>query len=299
MKGQCAVETGRNINATYIITGTIIRFGKNLRISIDLHDTRSGRLMGSEVASGQEINDMESGIQEAGGRLLRRLMKGPKTDSKAKSTRKVIGETSTTLVGTSNKRVIATLLSEPRGAAVMIDGVQKCSEGKEVCKLELTEGAHQLSMTKTDYFVRSGSVTITEADSAIEWSLDPNFATLRVITEPSSLQFTINGEEHQGSYSQRITPKQEYQVISSDPCYAKKGEAISASSPGEEIVVRLSPPQLQAIIDVSAQSPQGEPLKADIIVDGNELGTTPSQHRVSICSKSLTLKHDEHGEYKK
>ena len=295
--GQCAIETGRNINATYIITGTIIRFGKNLRISIDLHDTRSGRLIGSEVASGKEINDMESGIQEAGGRLLRKLMKVPKTYSKSKSTRKVIGETNTTLVGRSNKRVIATLLSQPRGAAVMIDGVQKCSEGKEVCKVELTVGAHQLSMTKTDYFVRNGSVSINEADAEIEWSLDPNFATLRVITVPSSLQFTINGEEHQGSFSQRITPKREYKVISSDPCYARKGEAISAGKPGEEMVVRLIPHQLQAIIDVSAKSPRGEPLKALISVDGNELGTTPSQHRVSICSKSLKLKHHEHGEY--
>ena len=44
------------------------------------------------------------------------------------------------------------------------------------------------------------------------------------------------------------------------------------------MVVRLSPSPLQAIIDVSAKSPQDEPLKVDIIVDGNVLGTTPGQY---------------------
>lgn len=295
-EGQCAVETGRNINATYIITGTIIRFGKNLRISIDLHDTRSGRLIGSEVASGKDINDMESGIQEAGGRLLRKLMKGPKVNSKAKSTRKVIGETSTTLVGTSNKRVIATLLSEPRGAAVMIDGVQKCSEGKEVCKVELTEGAHQLSMSKTDYFIRSGSVTITKDNNSINWSLDPSFARLKVVTNPASLSYKINDEVHQSGLTRKISSKKVYKILSNDPCYAKQGEEVQVANPGEEILVNLSPSPIYAMIDVSARSSRGEPINAEIYVDGDKIGVTPSQHKVSVCAKSLILKHHAHGE---
>ena len=41
--GECAIETGRLLSATYIITGDIIRFGKQLRVSVKLHDTRSDR----------------------------------------------------------------------------------------------------------------------------------------------------------------------------------------------------------------------------------------------------------------
>jgi hypothetical protein len=194
--------------------------------------------------------------------------------------------------------VIVTFTSDPEGAAVVIDGVQKCAEDKTDCKVELTEGAHQLSMTKTDYFIRSGTVNVSERQDEIEWSLDPNFATLKVYTTPSSLKFTVNGEEHQGSYAQRITTQKSYRVVSNDRCFDKSGEEVEAGKPGEVIEVNFKPSPLYATIDVSAKSSKGEPLKAEVIVDGKELGITPSQHRVSVCAESLVLKHDEQGEYK-
>ena len=57
--GECAVDTGRLLGAAYIITGYIIRFGRQLRVTVKLHDTHTGRLMGSEVASGLEVTYIE------------------------------------------------------------------------------------------------------------------------------------------------------------------------------------------------------------------------------------------------
>ena len=296
--GACAVETGRLLQAAYIVTGDIIKFGKTLRVTIRMHDTSSGSLISSEVASGREVTDMEAGIQEAGGRLLRRLIRGAKASSEGGTKRRVIRGKRKIIGTSSSRRVIVTFTSEPEGAAIVIDGVQKCAEGKTDCKVELTEGSHQVSMTKTDYFIRSGSVNVSEREDEVEWSLDPNFATLKVYTTPSSLKFTVNDEEHQGSYSQKITPQKAYRVVSSDRCFDTSGEEVEAGKPGEVIEVNLKPSPLYAIIDVSAKSPQGEPLKAEIIVDGKELGMTPSQQRVSVCAKSLVVQHDVHGEYK-
>ena len=286
--GECAVETGRLLQASYIITGDIIKFGKALRVTVRLHDTKTGRLIASEVASGREVTDMESGIQEAGGRLLRKLIRGAREPS-ATGTREKIGG-STQKVGALTQRLIATLQSRPQGAAIVVDGVQVCSEGTLTCEVELNEGAHQVSMTKTDYFVRSGTVTFINDSKGVTWSLDPNFATLKVTTTPSNLNFTINGEEHQGSYTQRITPQKSYRVVSSDRCFEVSGENVSAGKPGEEITVNLAPAELFGVLDVSARDQAGNPLEATVIVDEEEFGMTPRQYRIPLCSKTLEVK---------
>ena len=159
-EATCELEMGRMMQASYIITGSIIRFGKTLRVTVRLYHTQSGRRMGSEVASGREVTDMEVGIQEAGGRLLRRLGRGSRSPLRGDSKRRVIRGKRKIIGVSSSKRVIVSFTSDPEGAAVVIDGVQKCAEGKTGCKLELTEGAHQVSMTKTDYFIRSGTVNV-------------------------------------------------------------------------------------------------------------------------------------------
>ena len=287
--GECAVDTGRLLSAAYIITGDIIKFGKQLRITIKLHDTKTGRLIASEVASGREVTDMEAGIQEAGGRLLRRLMKGARDTSTQGKREKIGGDYQS--VGSLTQRVIVTLQSQPQGAAVIVDGVQKCAEGAQTCKVELKEGAHQISMTKTDYFVRSGTVTFTSKNRELTWSLDPNFATLRVRTTPSNLTFTINGKQHQGSFTQRIAPQKSYRVVSSDRCFDVRGEKVSAGKPGEEITVNLAPAELLAILDVSARDQDGKPIEAAVTVDGKKLGTTPHQYRVPVCSKELVIQN--------
>lgn len=285
--GECAVETGRLLQAAYIITGDIIQFGKQLRVTIRLHDTKTGRLVASEVASGHEVTDMESGIQEAGGRLLRGLIKGFREISVEGTRERIEGRSQT--FGELTQRVIVSLQSLPQGAAVVIDGVQICSEGTLVCEYELNEGAHQISMTKTDYFMRSETVSFSRDHKKVEWSLDPNFAILKVTTTPSHLKYTINGEAHEGSYTQRITPQKSYQVLSSDRCFDISGEKISAGKPGDEIIVNLAPTKLFAVVDVSARDQEGTPLEAMVSVDGDELGETPGQYRVPVCSKEILV----------
>ena len=296
--GECAVDTGRLLGAAYIITGDIIRFGKQLRITVKLHDTRSGRLIGSEVASGSKVTDMENGIQEAGGRLLRRLISKSSAHTQGESTRRKIGGGQTATVGRLRRRVIVNLRSKPAGAGITIDGVQKCSEGKAVCEVELSEGAHQVRMSKTDYFERSGSVTFSGDQRSVEWRLDPNFATLKVEVSPESLSYSINGSVRLGDYSQRITVGKPYRVVSDDRCYASGGEEVKAGKPGDDLAVRIAPAKLYATLDLSAKDPAGKPLEADVYIDGHRVGSTPNEFKVWVCSSRLRLSHSVHGEDK-
>ena len=78
-EATCELEMGRMMQASYIITGSIIRFGKTLRVTVRLYHTQSGRRMGSEVASGRTLKAMETSIQVLGGQLLHRLTKDAHT----------------------------------------------------------------------------------------------------------------------------------------------------------------------------------------------------------------------------
>jgi TolB-like protein len=62
---NCQVETGRTIGARYIITGDVLRFGSSLRLTLRMHDTKSGRLLASEVAKAKALDELEAPTERA------------------------------------------------------------------------------------------------------------------------------------------------------------------------------------------------------------------------------------------
>ena len=72
--GECEVDTGRAIGARYIITGEVLRFGSSLRVTLRLHETETGRLVGSETARGKVVEDLESPTEEAIAALVANLV---------------------------------------------------------------------------------------------------------------------------------------------------------------------------------------------------------------------------------
>ena len=70
---ECQVETGRTIGARYIITGDVLRFGSSLRLTLRMHDTRSGRLVASEVAKASKIDDLEAPTERAVETLINQI----------------------------------------------------------------------------------------------------------------------------------------------------------------------------------------------------------------------------------
>ena len=57
---ECQVDTGRMIGARFIITGEVLRFGSSLRLTLRMHDTKTGQLMASEVVKANDIEGLES-----------------------------------------------------------------------------------------------------------------------------------------------------------------------------------------------------------------------------------------------
>ena len=72
---DCQITVGREIGASYIITGELIRFGQSLRLFIRLHNTRSGRLISNEIAKASNLESIEEPVQNAVTRLLDTITK--------------------------------------------------------------------------------------------------------------------------------------------------------------------------------------------------------------------------------
>jgi hypothetical protein len=69
-EGECEVETGRRIGADVVVSGDLQKVGTKLKLSLRLHETRGGRLLGAEVASGKSVDDLDTAATEAADRLL-------------------------------------------------------------------------------------------------------------------------------------------------------------------------------------------------------------------------------------
>ena len=64
-EGACEVETGRNIGADLVVAGEALRFGGELRLSLTLYDTKSGRLLRTAETAGRNERKLAEGLPEA------------------------------------------------------------------------------------------------------------------------------------------------------------------------------------------------------------------------------------------
>ena len=69
-EGSCEVETGRNLGADYVITGSVVRFGGQLRISMKLYATRSAELLGQQSGAAESVKALEPVTRSATLKLL-------------------------------------------------------------------------------------------------------------------------------------------------------------------------------------------------------------------------------------
>ena len=69
----CAITTGRNIGAHWVLVGSVVRFGKSLRIMIRLHHTATGDVRGSKRVKGNTLEDLEQPLEQAAFELFSKI----------------------------------------------------------------------------------------------------------------------------------------------------------------------------------------------------------------------------------
>ena len=191
--------------------------------------------------------------------------------------------------------VIVRFESDPVGAVVMVDGQLLCQSTKGGCSKAISVGRHEVAMLLERYEKRGEVVTIESGDSKIAWALQPTFAWLTVESEPKGQSISINGREVGKTplRDHELAPGS-YDVVLDERCFFKKGSRVTLSKGERKKLDFALAPRLGAI-KVMAKDGEGNDVAADVVVDGEEVGRTPGTFEVSICSKELVVKHDEHG----
>ena len=69
-EGECEVDTGRRIGADAVVSGDVLKFGARFKVSLRLHETKSGRLISAAVASGATLEELDAQLQQRAGELL-------------------------------------------------------------------------------------------------------------------------------------------------------------------------------------------------------------------------------------
>jgi uncharacterized protein YbgA (DUF1722 family) len=64
-EGECEVDTGRRIGADAIVSGEVLKVGTRYKLTLRLHETHEGRLLGAAVASGKSIDELDESTNTA------------------------------------------------------------------------------------------------------------------------------------------------------------------------------------------------------------------------------------------
>jgi hypothetical protein len=69
-EGECEVDTGRRIGADAIVSGEVLKVGTRYKLTLRLHETHEGKLLGAAVASGRSIDELDDAVGKAAAELF-------------------------------------------------------------------------------------------------------------------------------------------------------------------------------------------------------------------------------------
>ena len=129
--GNCEVETGRMLGADFIVTSRLTKVGTRYKLTMRMHETKSGVLLSSANASGTTVDQLDDSVQTAVEDLLSPLAPAQKAKSQPLS------------------QTLLLVQSEPTGATISLDGQVR---GPAPLALErLKPGKHQLKAALDNY----------------------------------------------------------------------------------------------------------------------------------------------------
>jgi len=290
LSSQCEVEVGRKIGADYIVTGEILKFGDELRMNLKVHHCVSGAFLGSEIAGGAKLADLEGGVAAASGRLFAKVR--AHAGAGAGAAGRIGAATPDTWLPPGDSATVVTFASDPPGAVVIVDGRVVC-QGTP-CSRELPVGIAVVTMQRERYLPKQEMVEVARRGPPLKlnWTLDPDFGWLSVTSAPPGLPVTINGKPAGRTpiAVSELAPGT-HEVRTNDPRYYERGERVVLAR-GEQRTVTLAPDPREGAIQVSARGADSNAVAARVLLDGVEVGTTPCTIKALIGRHAITARLD-------
>jgi formylglycine-generating enzyme required for sulfatase activity len=183
-QGDCEVEIARNLQADWLLSLQLVRFGTVWNLQLNLFETATGALRGSERATAERQDRLVDAAEAATGRLA--LVVGARDTPGARGVFGAAGEAweLPELVG-----VLVTFESTPPGATVTLDGSYL---GETPLTRELSPGPRSLRFSLPRYEDREERLTVDMA-TTIARELTPLFGWLTVESTPAGQPVWLDG----------------------------------------------------------------------------------------------------------
>lgn len=267
--GECAVITGRNLDAAYVVAGQVVEFGNSIRINLTLHDTSDGNLIRSVQAKGATVEKVEEPLRRRCRELYEPLRLMGLNDSPGPETK--LGNSNALWQAPDAEQVIVHLDSEPQGALVEIDGVGYC---RTPCTAPRVEGSVSFRFSLERYVPTTRTVYVEPDMPEVHVELTPNFGWLTITSEPSGLAVTLDGEiAGKTPLWMRETEIGPHEVWLQEANWHRTGERLFVDR-AEHQEIHLEPVPINGGLQVRAVDRNGNAIAGNVLVDGRVEGST-------------------------
>ena len=198
-EGTCEVQTGRLLQAHFVVTGKVLSFSSSskLQVIINMHDTMTSNSITSVRMSGS-IADVEEQIPQAARKLVSRLRKHMGLDSlRLERTNEEDFTLSVAKVRESDSMSKASeqdssfiIIKSEQETTIYIDGKLA---GDTPLQLPLLKGKHTLKATSPMYHTSVTDFEIGSSNLELNIKLKPTFGTLEIRSDPSNALVYLNG----------------------------------------------------------------------------------------------------------
>ena len=265
------LETSRALELDYVVVGKVYE-GRKVECILKLYHVETGSLLEQVSLSVDTSNTLTRELPPLIDDLLVPILQRNNQNA---------------------KNIIANFEAFPREDTLLfVDGKVRCQTLP--CSVKLREGNHNVQFHNPYYEVWSKDLYL-EPGEEIVTQLKPNFGVVTVVSEPSGIQFEIDG------VSMGKTPLEKHRIEQGvhelsvlDPCYTGRDQSFTINNKASE-KVRVDGVPRQAGLDVYLENPTQE---AKVFVDDIYIGKTPLSTNLPMCSRQLRVEN-EYGIYER
>jgi len=311
-EATCLADLGRKISADYIAQGRIGRFSGMLALKVELYNSKSGNLVGTFNETSGDLFTLVTLLDNKAPDMFRKILE----ENKAAASPFQSGISSLKMVDSYESDFgnlyLASVNSEPQGAALSFDGIpdDKCS--RTPCKTERPEGDVRIIARLEQYETADTMVSIKQNNQNIAIILKPKFGVLEIkpayldgIGENKQWDLTINDEYY--SFGEiRLSPSS-YAVKLNHECYENIGFEVGLQKGKREVFDMSEYIKLKKGGLVLRAEQVGEPASEPVFVNGEQVGETPFSGSIPLCANieigknrekvEVDLKHNDKVEH--
>jgi len=306
-ESTCIVDLGKKAQVDYVAQASVSKLGNIIRLKVELYNVRTEGLVGMFIDEAGNVRDLLAIVKKRAPEVFGKIL-GVSGSSKTPSIAGGISGVQKTAAyeADGEKLHLVNLNTEPSGAALSFDGVPSCP--KTPCKVELRNGSVRIIAALEQYETTDTVVSIKQNNQNIAITLKPNFGILEIkpaysdgIGKDRQWNLSIN-DKFYSLGDVNLSPNK-YSVKLSHECYENIGFDVGINKGKREVFDMASNITLKkGGLTLSAER-NGEPVSEPVFVNGKQVGETPFNGSVPLCTKvwigsgkemvDVKLKHNE------